>query len=101
MQADTCLSTSGHAVPIAGGLDQAAARAGLTEVARRDIPVRLAYTWSVLAHKYGRRNGVAEIVSFFESSPDYIKSRFAMRIDADGVCYSSLFRVSAFRPRHH
>jgi len=72
-------------------------QAGLTEVSRTDVEVRLKYTWPELAHKYGRPGQIAPIINFFEGSADSVKSLFSMRIDAQEIHYSSQFRVSVFR----
>jgi SAM-dependent methyltransferase len=81
-----------------GGLNLATEAAGLAELSRRDVLVRLEYTWGELAQKYGITDNTARIRAFFDDSPDSIKACFNMHIDDTLVCYTSSFRVSAFAP---
>jgi hypothetical protein len=76
-------------------LTEATGRAGFQQVRRLSVPVRLRYSWSDLAHKYDRQHGDT-IRGFFDSTRDEIRQRFDMSITAEGIAYTSSFRVSTF-----
>lgn len=77
-------------------LTQAATQAHFQEVRRRDIHLRLKYTWTELAFKYGKEDNVDIVKDFFVNTETAILRRFDFVITPEGISYTSVFRVSAF-----
>ena len=77
-------------------LTEAAKRAGLQELRRFNVPVRLEYSWDELAYKYGKPQGSETIREFFDGTCKEIRRQFEFSITLEGIAYTSRFRVSVF-----
>jgi SAM-dependent methyltransferase len=79
-----------------GRLTHYAEQAGFREVHRLNVPVRLEYTWPDLAFKYGQKLNTGSLERFFRDTPKSIQKCFDFIVTAEGVGYTSMFRVSTF-----